>query len=109
MPNGVDQNWVRLLAAVDGFYLEHRSWPNRVLLHGPAIKTLQTHVFSEASFAKITLRIELVPSDSGVIAEDDNGNQYNYGKQGFPENRPSPSAEEWFGVQPDGPEFKFGR
>ena len=103
MPNGVDQNWVRLVAAVDGFYLEHGRWPSRVLLYGPAIKTLKTLVFSEESFAKLTSKIDLVSSESPVVAEDDFGNQYSYGKRGFPKSRPSPSAEDWLGVQPDGP------
>ena len=108
MPNGIDQPWIRLCAAVDGFYLSHGKWPSRVLLVAPAIRSLRAVVFSEESFAKLTSRLELVPSEPGVIAEDDDGNQYNFGRQGFPESRPFPSAEDWLGVQPDGPGTKHG-
>ena len=72
------------------------------------IETLRTIVFSEESFAKLTSRLELVPSESPVVAEDDDGNQYSYGEQGIPEKQPSPSAEDWLGVQPDGPGTKHG-
>jgi len=71
------------------------------------METLRTIVFSEESFAKITSRIELVPSESSMVAEDDDGNEYSYGKQGFPESRPTPSAEEWLEVHPDGPGTEY--
>ncbi len=108
MPNGFDQSWIRLCAAVDGFYLSHGKWPTRVLLYATAENTLRTIVFSEESFAKLTSRLELLPSESPFVAEDDFGNQYSFGQQGFPERRPSPSAEDWIGVQPDGTGAKHG-
>jgi hypothetical protein len=106
MPNGFDQSWIRLCAAVDGFHHSHGKWPPRVLIFPTAIKTLRTIVFSEESFAILTSRLELVPSESPFVAEDDDGNQYSFGKQGFPESRPSPSTEDWLGLQPDGPGTK---
>jgi hypothetical protein len=108
MPNGVDQNWIRLCAAVEGFYGLHGKWPRRVLIFPQAIETLRTLVFSEESFVKLISRLELVPSECPVVAEDDEGNQYSFGELGFPEGRPSPSAEEWLGVQPDGPGMELG-
>ena len=103
MPNGYDQSWVRLCAAVDGFYHVHGKWPTRVQVFPNAMKTLRTVVFSEESFAKLTSRLELVQSESPYVAEDDHGNHYSFGKQGFPVVRPTPCAEEWLGLQPDGP------
>ena len=79
MPNGVDQNWVRLCAAVDGFHISYGKWPLRVLICPQAIETLRTSVFSEESFVKLTSRLELIPSESPVVAEDDEGNRYSYG------------------------------
>jgi len=108
MPNGFDKNWRRLCAAIDGFYVSHGKWPSRVLLFSEAIENLKTDVFTEESFAKLEARLDLVPSEASMIAQDDDGNQYSYGEQGFPETQPSPSAEEWIGLQPDGPGSKHG-
>ena len=103
MPNGFDKNWVRLCAAIDGFYISHGKWPNRVLLFAGSIQNLKEDVFSQESFARLVSKLELVASESPMIAQDDEGNQYNYGNQGFPETRPLMSANDWLGIEPDGP------
>ncbi len=108
MPNGFDKNWIRLCAAVDGFYVSHGKWPRRVLLYAPAIEDLRTSVFSNESFAKLTARLDLVPSESPMVAQDDDGNEYSYGEEGFPQKKPSPSAADWLGLQPDGPGRNHG-
>jgi hypothetical protein len=51
-------------------------------------------------FATIEAKVSLVAAEAGMIAEDDNGNSYDYGTEGFPEKIPSPSAAEWLGVEP---------
>ena len=40
-------------------------------------------------------------SDFDFIAEDESGNQYNYEKEGFPNERPDNRATDWLGVNPD--------
>jgi len=108
MPNGFDKNWRRLCAAIDGFYVSYGKWPHRVLLYAGAIENLKTQVFTEESFEKLMTKLDLVPSESPMIAQDDDGNQYNYGEQGFPVTQPSPSTEEWLGLKPDGPGSNHG-
>ena len=101
MPNGHDKNWIRLCAAVDGFRVRHGRWPTRVHMHALSLDDLRQHVFSRPDFAKLEKKIELVAgSKTEMIAEDDCGAQYDYGKEGFPPSRPKPSAAEWLGVKP---------
>ena len=101
--NGFDQNWIRLCAAIDGFYVSYRKWPSRVLLCADVIEDLKVSVFSQESFAKLAATVDLVASGSPIVAQDDEGNEYSYGERGFPENRPPVSAADWLGLRPDGP------
>ena len=100
MPNGHDRNWVRVCAAVDGFYIRYGRWPTRVRLFPVTLADIRDHLFTPNDYARITSKVSLVPDEAPVIAEDDSGASYSYGKEGFPKRRPSPSAEEWFGVFP---------
>ena len=100
MPNGYDANWVRLCAAVDGFRARYGRWPTRVRLFAVALADIRDNLFTSDDFARITEKIALVPDNAGMIAEDDSGARYNYGQEGFPKPRPTPSADEWFGVFP---------
>jgi len=108
MPNGFDKNWVRLCAAIDGFYVSHGKWPSRVLLFAGASETLKADVFSKKSFAKLVSKVDLVVSESPMLAQDDDGNHYNYGEQGFPDTKPPISAADWLGIEPDGPGKEHG-
>jgi len=104
MPNGADRNWIRVLAAVDGFFATHGHWPSRVRLPRPALENLQNDLFTPASWQRLTERIEFIPDESaGMIAEDESGNVYNFGRQGFPRSRPALPADEWLSVSPDAP------
>ena len=104
MPNGADRNWVRLQKALEGFFVTHGHWPTRVRLSLLLLENLRKDLFTPASWKRLTERIEFVPDESaGMIAEDDAGNAYNYGKQGGPQSRPSVRAETWLGVRPDTP------
>lgn len=101
MPNGYDKNWVRLCAAVNGFRAEYGRWPTRVRLYAGALEDLRENVFSPESFARLTAKLRLVPDDTAMVAEDDEGRQYSYGEKGFPSSRPTPTAQEWLDVHPD--------
>ncbi len=102
MPNGFDKNWVRLCAAVDGFFQRHGHWPSSVIMRPEVLDDLREDVFSEETFRVLSSKLELVPGEAPIVAEDAEGNHYSYGHDGFPSSRPSPSAQEWLGVRADG-------
>ena len=104
MPNGADRNWVRVVAALEGFFVAHGHWPLRVRLPLVSLENLHFHLFTPASWHRLNQHIQFIQDESaGIIAEDDAGNIYNYGTQGFPKSRPATRAEEWLGVRPDTP------
>ena len=78
MPNGHDKNFVRLCAVLDGFHEQYGRWPTRVRLHAGALEDLKS-LFSAEDFAKLGSRIEFLPGDPGMIAEDDEGGRYGGG------------------------------
>ena len=101
MPNGHDKNWIRLCAAVDGFRVRYGRWPTRVRMRPGMMANIRDYLFTPEDYAKITAKVSLVPADgAGMIAEGDSDARYNYGQEGFPEESPTPSAYEWFGVEP---------
>jgi hypothetical protein len=98
MPNGDDASWIRVCAAIDGFRIRYGQWPKRVRLFPGALEGIRDHVLTTPGFAVVTSVIDLVPDDSApMIAEGDEGDSYNYGKQGFPDPGPDTSARAWFG------------
>ena len=108
MANGFDKNFMRLCGAVNGFRVTHGIWPTRVRLFPGALEDLQRNVFSPESFAKLTAKLDLVADEAPMIAEDDAGQRYSYGDQGFPDENPEPDAHQWLGVIPDGPGHEHG-
>jgi len=100
VPNGHDKNWIRVCAAIDGFRVRHGRWPTRVRLFPVALAELRDHLFTPADFAKINSKIALVADDAPMVAEDDTGATYNYGKEGFSKQKPDVSAAEWLAVKP---------
>lgn len=104
MPNGHDRNWMRFCAAVNGFRNRFGRWPSSVRLASKYVDDLRA-LLSDESFGvleeKLALRID---ERAHFIAEDEVGNKYDYRREGFLQDRPEPSAEEWLGVHPE-PEF----
>lgn len=94
------KNWVRLCAAIDGFYVRYGRWPTRVRIHPISLDDIRDSIFTPEDFAKIKAKIVLVNDDAPMLAEDDSGGSYDYSSEGFPTERPKPSAVEWLGVQP---------
>lgn len=105
MPNGHDKNWIRLCAAINGFRSRYSRWPTRVRIHPLSLADLRDHLFAPSEFAQITSRVELVADGASMIAEDDTGASYDYGREGFPPEGAEPTAEEWLGVRPKPDEF----
>jgi len=97
MPNGIDKNWYRMCAAINGFRACYGSWPTRIRMAEGAIKEL----FTEETFAKLGEKLTFVYDGSPYIAEDDLGRSYSYGREGFSVQPPDIQAREWLNVEPD--------
>jgi hypothetical protein len=57
-------------------------------------------LFTDRAFLTITSKVQFVVDDARIVAEDGDGGKYSYQDEGFPDHRPKPSAEDWFGVHP---------
>ena len=105
MPNGGDANWIRLCAALEGFYLRYGRWPSRVRLRPGVLADLREHIFNPTEFARLEARLTFVVDDrSAFLAEDDTPAAYEYGRDGFPSGHLAIRADEWLGdpaVNPD--------
>ena len=99
MPNGHDKNRIRLCAAADGFRLRHKRWPTRVRMHELSLQDLKS-LFTRSDLAKLMQKLELVADDASMIAEDQTGAAYDYGREGFPKEHVVSSATDWLGVKP---------
>ena len=98
VPNGIDKNWVRLCAAVDGFHMRYGHWPTRVRIPAISMNDFK-FLFREADLLKITSKVRFVLDEEPFVAEDEEGGRYNYGQEGFPQSETRISADEWFGVR----------
>jgi hypothetical protein len=95
MPNGDDQNWVRVFAAIDGFRVKHGRWPKRVRVMPVSYVDLVSHVLTPLGFALFSSFIELVPEDeAAMIADDESGAEYRYGRQGSVNRKVDPPTRE---------------
>lgn len=103
MPNGYDKNWVRLVAAVTGFHIRYGTWPVRVRMFPACLSSIQESVLSAESFAQLTAKLDLIADEVAHTAEDDEGNAYCLGTDGWPESGPDKSVAVWLGVAPDRP------
>ena len=101
MPNGVERDWVRLCGAVHGFYSRYRKWPTHLRVYEGNLQKL----FTPESWAIVNEKIAFVYDGSTHIADDLQGNSYNYGQEGFAEGFDLDFVQDWFGVQPDSDYF----
>lgn len=100
MPNGYDRLFIRLCRAIDGFKVRYNRWPTRVRVLPASLGYLRD-LFTSDDFAQITAKVALLPDEAaGIIAEDDAGASYDYGRESFTGKLPSPCAAEWLGVNP---------
>ena len=101
MPNGVGKNWSRLLIAVNGFLIRYRRWPTQVRMSEAQIDDIKS-VFKPETYKELISRIKLiVDEEATVVAEDENGRQYDYGKESFPRKKRGIDSATWLGVEPD--------
>lgn len=101
MPNGYNKNWIRVQAALNGFRQRFGHWPLKVLLPEGALRDLELLIFTPESMTKIRQKLQLVVADVPIVAEDEKGNQYSYGLEGFPKEILGINAGEWLEVSPD--------
>jgi hypothetical protein len=101
MPNGDDKNLIRLLGAIEGFRVRHGTWPTRVRIYPRMLQNIREHLLSPESFAKLTEKVQLIADEAPVVAEDDQGNSYSYGAEGFLASSPDPRARDWLGLSPN--------
>lgn len=94
------KNWNRLCAALDGFYVRYGRWPTRVRAHPGSLADIRDDIFTPEDYAKIQAKVTLIEDGNSMVAEDDPGCSYDYGKEGLPDHRPAPMAAEWLGVKP---------
>jgi hypothetical protein len=80
MPNGESKNRIRFLAAIEGFRARFGKWPSRVRIPSYLLEDLQARLAPE-EFSVLEAKIKLVCDGSPMIAEDDFGNTYDYGKR----------------------------
>jgi hypothetical protein len=99
MPNGHDEGFVKLCAAIDGFRLRYGRWPTRVRIPIWVFNDLLS-LFTARDFLTLSSRVRLVLADCPIVAEDDDGGTYSYSLDGFSEKPPKVGAYEWFGVHP---------
>lgn len=106
MPNGIDKNWYRMCAAIDGFRARYGRWPTSIRLPEGAIDNL----FQDETLDKLERKIVLIYDGSPYIAEDDAGNSHRYG-QGEEFAESDIPARAWLDVAPDSDAVKayYGR
>jgi hypothetical protein len=100
MPNGESRNWIRFCAVIEGFRARYKKWPTKVRVPETFIEELQ-EVLTKESFEKLLSKITLIGDESPYIAEDKEGESYNYGLEGFSGSQPDLKASDWLDVQPD--------
>jgi hypothetical protein len=97
MPNGIDKNWFRMCAGINGFRSRYGDWPTKMRLPEGAIQAL----FTKESLARLEEKLTFVYDGSPYIAEDEIGRRFNYGEEGFPDLPPDIQARDWLNVEPD--------
>ena len=61
-------------------------------------------MFKPETYQKLVSRIKLIADEEAtVVAEDESGRRYDYGKEGFPRKKRGVDAATWLGIEPDVP------
>lgn len=90
------QSLARILASIEGFFCNYGVWPSQIRLTPGYIAHLQGQALSADVYSKLTAKVTLIPDPSAtVVAENSNGQSYNYGVFGFPKAKPPVRAGEW--------------
>jgi hypothetical protein len=96
---GGGQSLARILAAIEGFVVRHGQWPTAVRVTPGYLKHIQDNVLTEDEFSRFSPKIALIPDAAAtVVAQNEAGLTYDYGKSGFSKGRPSVRARDWLGL-----------
>lgn len=98
MPNGIERNWIRFLKVIEGFRVRFGCWPTRLTLP-PYIIDYLPKFLTQEEFSKIEEKLELIPDDRLIIAEDNEGRRHDFMKEGFP-SHPDVNPSQWLGINP---------
>jgi hypothetical protein len=59
------------------------------------------YILGADALRSVRSKVKLVSrDDASLVAEDDKGGAYDYGREGFTKREPDIHAEEWLGVRP---------
>jgi hypothetical protein len=93
------QSLARLFAALEGFFVTYAGWPSALRIASGYIDHLKHEVLAPEAFIRLTEKIKLIADASAtVVAENANGQGYNYGLSGFPKIKPVVRARDWLNL-----------
>src|SRR3712207_3844433 len=92
-------NLVRVIEALNGFRVKHGSWPTELLIYPEALADLQDRHLTDLGFGLLKEKVRLVhANDLALIARDDEGRTFDYGSEGWSQDKPEEPAEVWLGL-----------
>lgn len=101
MANGEDKNFIRMMAAINGFRVKYNKWPTHIRTYPGIIEDIENYVLGPESFKLLTNKLKLIKdNDYMMLAEDTEGNKYDYESNGFPEKEPDIQAYIWLDIEP---------
>lgn len=91
-------NLVRVLAAIDGFRRRHGSWPERLQMHDAALVDLVTRHLTPFGFFLLQSKLKLeISRETNIVAVDQHGRSFDYGREGQHHKPSGVSAADWLG------------
>lgn len=92
-------NLVRVLQAIGGFHAAHHRWPTKLQIRPECLIDLVSRHLTPAGFFRLQCRLKLVLSDEiNVIATDEAGRVFDYGRQGCHAPNAEATARAWMGI-----------
>ena len=99
MPNGSNKNFVRMCLTINGFHARYGTWPTTVRVPPFVVPELRDHILGPEAFARVELKIRVIPQEGTFVAEDEGGGRFDYDADhdSIPAY-PKIDAREWLGV-----------
>lgn len=92
-------NFVRTLQALDGFRATHGCWPTRLQMSPACLADLAVHHLTPLGFYRLQSKVRLEISDeSQLIARDESGRCFDYGRHGWDVKNMGQPAREWLEI-----------
>lgn len=75
---------IRTLEAIKTFKVKFNHWPTILKMSKESINPLKEHHLTQSGFDILSSKIKIIEiADEKIIAEDDQGNQIDYGTEGW--------------------------